>query len=48
MFMVYFTKYLKILTPLALEGHQTTFKKDVESVLVKSLLSKLSEFQLYV
>jgi hypothetical protein len=47
MFMAYITKYLKILTPLALEGQKATFKKDVESA-VKFLLSKLSDFQLYV
>jgi hypothetical protein len=46
-FMAYIKKYLKTLTPLVPEERQATFKKDVEGA-VKFLLSKLSDFQLYV
>jgi hypothetical protein len=45
--MAYIKKYLKTLTPLVPEERQATFKKDVEGA-VKFLLSKLSDFQLYV
>jgi hypothetical protein len=45
--MAYIKKYLKTLTPLVPEECQVTFKKDVEGA-VKFLLSKLSNFQLYV
>jgi hypothetical protein len=45
--MPYIKKYLKTLTPLVPEECQATFKKDVEGA-VKFLLSKLSNFQLYV
>jgi hypothetical protein len=45
--MAYIKKYLKTLTLLVPEECQATFKKDVEGA-VKFLLSKLSNFQLYV